>query len=75
MEANRLDDQLARVRARLHEQFDGRVDPSVVDDVVMTATARFEHARITTYVPTLVDRLARDKLRHHTADRMATAAG
>ena len=63
MEPTRLDVQLARVRTRLHEQFDGRVDPSTVDDVVRRAAARFQGARITQYVPTLVDRVARDTLR------------
>ncbi len=63
MEPVRLDNQLARVRAQLHEQFDERVGSAVVDDALKSAAARFESARITQYVPTLVDRVARDTLR------------
>jgi hypothetical protein len=63
LNATAIGDQLAHVRARLHAQYDRDLDPRVVDDAVSEATARFENARIQQFVPVLVDRIARDKLR------------
>jgi hypothetical protein len=51
------------VRDRLSEEFQPRVAPEVVSREVELAAAQFDGARITAYVPVLVNRQVRLRLR------------
>lgn len=57
--------QVERVREDLRREFP-TLPEHVVDRAVRHAEADLRQARITTYVPTLVRRAARDGLRHLT---------
>lgn len=47
---------------RLHEEFDERLDPRVVDQSMVTIAATFADARIRSYVPLLVRRYVSEDL-------------
>jgi hypothetical protein len=51
------------VRERLSKEFQPRVAPEIVSREVDLAAAQFDGARITTYVPVLINRQVRLKLR------------
>ena len=51
------------VRERLSAEFQPRVAPEVISREVDLAAAEFDGARITAYVPVLVNRQVRTKLR------------
>ena len=51
------------VRDRLSQEFQPRVPPEVVSREVDLAAAQFDGARVTTYVPVLINRQVRLKLR------------
>jgi hypothetical protein len=51
------------VRERLSQEFEPRVDPAVVSREVDIAAAQYDGARITAFVPVLVNRQVRLKLR------------
>jgi hypothetical protein len=51
------------VRDRLSQEFQPSVDPEVVSREVEIAAAQFTGAKVTTYVPVLVNRQVRLKLR------------
>ena len=51
------------VRDRLSAEFQPRVDPEVVSREVEIAAAQFNGAKVTTYVPVLVNRQVRLRLR------------
>ncbi len=51
------------VRDRLSQEFQPRVTPEVVSREVDIAAAQFDGARVTTYVPVLVNRQVRLRLR------------
>ena len=51
------------VRERLSQEFQPRVAPEVINREVDQAAAQFDGARITTYVPVLVNRQVRIRLR------------
>ena len=56
------DPELRDVAHFVHEEFDGRVDPQVVDDCLTTVTARFVGAPVRVFVPLLVRRYTREEL-------------
>jgi hypothetical protein len=58
-----LGKQLNGVRERLSNEFRARIAVDVVDREVSLAAAQFDGARVTTYVPVLVNRQVRIKLR------------
>ena len=58
-----LGKQLNGVRERLSSEFQARIPVDVVDREVSLAAAAFDGARVTTYVPVLVNRQVRLKLR------------
>jgi hypothetical protein len=51
------------VRERLSQEFEPRVDPEVVSREVEIAAAQYDGARITAFVPVLINREVRLKLR------------
>lgn len=55
---------LSQVTERLTRTFSGRFSPSQVDDKVSSVHHRFDGRPIREFVPVLVERIARDELRH-----------
>ena len=55
--------ELHEIAARLHREFDDRIGAEGVERVLEEVTARFEHARVRTFLPLLVHRYARSDLR------------
>jgi hypothetical protein len=51
------------VRDRLSQEFQPRVAPEIINREVELAAAQFNGAKVTTYVPVLVNRQVRTKLR------------
>jgi len=56
------DPELHDVAHFVHEEFDGQVDPQVVDDCLNKVTARFVGAPVRVFVPLLVRRYTREEL-------------
>lgn len=54
---------LSDLRGRLHREYDDRVDPDEVERAIVECSRDFSDARITTYVPVLVEKQVRDRLR------------
>jgi hypothetical protein len=54
--------ELAAIERRLLEEFVDSVPPEVVQRCVLGIAARFDQAHVRTYVPILVERMARDWL-------------
>jgi hypothetical protein len=57
-----IDPELHAVAHVVHEEFDGQVDPLVVDECLNQVSARFDDAAVRTFVPLLVRRYAREEL-------------
>jgi hypothetical protein len=57
-----IDSELHGVAQFVHEEFDGQVDPQVVDEYLNKVSARFEGAPVRVFVPLLVRRYAREEL-------------
>jgi hypothetical protein len=57
-----IDPELHDVAHFVHEEFDGRVDPQVVDDCLNKVTARFAGAPVRVFVPLLVRRYTREEM-------------
>jgi hypothetical protein len=55
---------LDQVTDRLSKSFAGRFSPARVDDTVNAIHHRFDGRPIREFVPVLVERMARDELRH-----------
>ncbi|WP_426566114.1 three-helix bundle dimerization domain-containing protein [Angustibacter sp. McL0619] len=64
-----VDDDLVAVARAVHEEFDTRLEPTLVDECIHEVAARFADARVRSFVPLLVRRYATDALR----DRVASA--
>jgi hypothetical protein len=61
--ALRLDAAFDHVRADLHAEFDSRLPGETVDRCFAAEVAKFHDARITAYLPILILRNARARLR------------
>jgi cell pole-organizing protein PopZ len=59
----RIEDQVAKVADRLASEYADRVPDRVVRDLVRDAYVPFLSARVTQFVPVLVDRSVRENLR------------
>lgn len=57
-----VDQDLHDVSHLVHEEFDERLDPHVVDECVSKVSARFDGATVRAFVPLLVRRYAREEL-------------
>lgn len=58
-----IDSQLHDVAYFVHEEFDGKLDPRVVDDCLFQVASRFEGASVRVFVPLLVRRYVREDLK------------
>jgi hypothetical protein len=63
----RVEDQVAKVADRLASEYADRVPDRVVRDLVHDAYAPLSSARVTQFVPVLVDRSVRERLRRQSA--------
>jgi hypothetical protein len=54
---------ISDLRSRLHREYDPRLGADQVDATVADCTHHFDRARITMFVPVLVEKSARDRLR------------
>jgi hypothetical protein len=66
LEGPDIEQQIDDVVIDLTKEFEGKVVPERVQQEVMTVYGRFSHSKITTYVPLLTRRYARESLRHMT---------
>jgi hypothetical protein len=57
-----VDADLLDVARSVHEEFDTRVEPTVVEDCLREVASRFDGARVRSFVPLLVRRYTRDAL-------------
>ena len=57
-----IDPDLHDVAELVHEEFDGRLDPRVVDECLDQVAARFASAPVRIFVPLLVRRFVREEL-------------
>ena len=62
-----LDADLVDVARAVHEEFDSRLEPGVVDQCLQDVAAWFADARVRSFVPLLVRRYATDALRTRAA--------
>ncbi len=53
---------LSDVAQRVHEEFDERLDPRAVDECLTRVSAKFDNAKVRSFVPLLVRRYVRDEL-------------
>lgn len=53
---------LQDIALRIHEEFDERLDPRVVDESLVTVAATFVDARVRSFVPLLVRRYVSEDL-------------
>ena len=58
-----IDEQVAKIADRLASEFGDRVGPAVVRGMVDEAFAPYRHAHVTQFVPVLVARSVRERLR------------
>lgn len=62
-----VEDQVARVAERLESEYGDRVPTGVVQQLVDAAYSPMKKAKVTQFVPVLVDRTVREQLRHEQA--------
>ncbi|MBC7559204.1 MAG: hypothetical protein H7270_07560 [Dermatophilaceae bacterium] len=53
---------LQDVAHRVHEEFDGKLDPRAVDECLARVAAEFTDAKVRSFVPLLVRRYVSDEL-------------
>jgi hypothetical protein len=58
-----VEQQVAKVADQLSAEYADTVGPAVVRDLVDAAFSPYRHARVTQFVPVLVDRSVRQSLR------------
>lgn len=63
----RVEDQVAKVADRLASEYADQVPDRIVRDLVRDAYVPLSSARVTQFVPVLVDRTVRESLRHRSA--------
>ncbi len=60
-------DSVAQIRTRLLEEFGEALDTDDVDAALASHQAEFASARVTTFVPMLIERACREQLRRQLA--------
>jgi hypothetical protein len=65
--ATPVEEQVARIADRLTAEYGDSVGPNVVRELVDQAYSPFRQARVTQFVPVLVDRSVRQRLRRDLA--------
>ena len=68
-----LDDQVAKVTDRLTVEFSGRVPDPVVRGLVSEVYGEMSDARVTQYVPVLIDRGVRARIRSQVSGAISLA--
>ena len=68
-----LDDQLTRIRRQLQDKYQDRADPTEVAAAVTEEAAHFDHAKVTQYIPVLVQHAVQERFRRR-HPRASTAA-
>jgi hypothetical protein len=63
LETSGVEEQVAHVTERLTAEYAGSVPPAVVQSLVSEVFSGLRSARVTQYVPVLVDRSVRQRLR------------
>ena len=58
----KINPDLKDVASGVHEEFDERLDPQAVDECITRVAAKFDHAKVRSFVPLLVWRYVRDEL-------------
>jgi hypothetical protein len=58
----KINADLQDVAHQMHEEFGGRIDPIEVDECVGRVAAKFNDAKVRSFVPLLVRRYVRDEL-------------
>ncbi len=56
-------DQISLIEQSLIQKYDGQVDTTVIHDSVTVVASTLRDARIRTYVPVLIRRVAEDRVR------------
>lgn len=64
-----INPDLQDVSQRVHQEFDGQLDPRVVDECLNRVGAQFDDATVRSFVPLLVRRYVRDELQDRLEDR------
>ncbi len=59
-----IDTELHAVADFVHEEFDGQLDPRVVDECLGQMAARFDGAQVRSFIPLLVMRYVREELKN-----------
>ena len=59
---SQINADLQDVAHQVHQEFDARLDPRVIDECLAMVAARFADARVRSFVPLLVRRYVRDEL-------------
>jgi hypothetical protein len=70
-----LDDQLQRVARQLGEKYSDRAANAEVTEAVYEEASRFSGARVTQYIPVLVEHAVRERFRRRAPRVAAMAAG
>lgn len=58
----KINPDLTDVATGVHEEFDERLDPLVVDECLTRVAAKFDQAKVRSFVPLLVRRYVHDEL-------------
>jgi hypothetical protein len=61
-EAPHINPDLHEVVLGIHDQFDARLDPLAVDECLHRVAAKFDDAKVRSFVPLLVRRYVNDEL-------------
>jgi len=64
----KINADLRDVAHQIHQEFADRLDPREVDECLNLVASTFDDAKIRSFVPLLVGRYARDKLRTRLGD-------
>jgi hypothetical protein len=59
-----IDDQLDRIRLQLQDKFKDRATSTEVAAAVTEETAHFDGAKVTQYIPVLVQHAVQERFRH-----------
>jgi hypothetical protein len=66
-----FDRHMAAVEAAVRRDFESRIPAATIEQMLADARARFDTARVTTFVPILIDRDVRQRLRRESTPSRA----
>jgi hypothetical protein len=67
-EEPQINADLREVVLGIHDQFDERLDPLAVDECLCRVAAKFDDAKVRSFVPLLVRRYVNDELQERVED-------